>query len=69
METVEHSVLENREHSVIGHLMQQFAVAHQFFYMIVHPLSITSCSSIPESQYLCEYSAREFVFRYWEFFQ
>ena len=43
METVEHSVLANWEHSAVGHSIQQFAVAHQFFYMIVHPPGFVPC--------------------------
>ena len=45
VETVELSVLANREHSAVGHLIQQFAGVHQFFYMIVHPTGFCALSS------------------------
>ena len=45
VETVEHSVLANQEHSAVGHLIQQFAVVHQFFYMIVHTTGFCALST------------------------
>ena len=69
VETVEHSVLANREHSAVGCLIQQFAIVHQFFYMIVHPTASVPCPLHNELFIcLCEYSAGKFVFRCWEFF-